>query len=307
MLFKRLLPVSLLFFGIALPLAACDTTPQPSVPTPTGVVPVPEDGATISFSTVGGVAGLNRQLVIGPDASAVLTDSTVVFGPVPLPQERRDQMRAQIEAVRFRELPDRYGTGSTSDDIVKTLVVTDGDGTKAVAVEQIGGADSTPAEVLALFTLMDEIELEVLRLATTTPTVPPDTYVGTITYTTTREVDNRNWSMTILPSGMAAVRDGERELGTVQLTDDQMKTTRAMLEKADFMNMKIYYGSGHPHPEGFVDRISIDTAATSKTVTMERVASFSEASSTQRALYDWMRDMLAGERMKLLGEETPAP
>jgi hypothetical protein len=307
MLLKQLFSASLLFIGVALPLAACDNTPQPLVPTPTGVAPVPEGGATISFSTVGGVAGLNRQLMIGPDASAVLTDSTVVFGPVPLPQERRDQIRARIEAVRFRELPDRYGTGAASDDIVKTMAVTDENGTKSVAVEQIGSADSIPAEVQALFTLMDEIELEVLRLATITPTVPPDTYVGTITYTTTREVDNRNWSMTILPSGMAAIRDGERELGTVQLTDDQMKTIRAMLEQSDFMNMEIYYGSGHPHPEGFMDRISIDTAATAKTVTMEQGASFAEATSVQRSLYNTMRDMLAAERLKLLDQLTPTP
>jgi hypothetical protein len=296
-----------LFLVITVMLAACDTAPQPPVPTPTPVAPVPEGSVTISYSTVGGVAGLNRQLVIGPDASAVLTDSTAVFGPVPLPQERRDQMRTQIEAVRFRELPDRYGTGATPDDIVKTMVVTDENGSKSVAVEQIGGADSTPAEVQALITLMDEIELEVLRLATTTPTIPPDTYVGTITYTTTREVDNRNWSMTVLPSGMATVRDGENELGTVQLTDDQMRTIRVMLERADFMNMRIYYGSGHPHPEGFVDRISISTAATAKTVTMEQGASFAEATSAQRSLYNAMRDMLAAERLKMLDQRTPAP
>jgi hypothetical protein len=298
---------AVLVFVLAMVLPACDNTPQPTGPTPTAVGPGPGGGSTITYVVSGGIAGVRRELVITPDASATLTDTGSIFGPLPLPQNLRDALKARLDASNFSELQERYGNGSVSDDIVHTLTVSDGLGTKTVTVEELGGKEVTPQAVQELLALMDEIDREVRVLAVITPTVAPDTYVGTIIYTTTRQVDNRNWAMTVTEDGRATITDGGEVLGTVQLESSQLETIRTLLAASDFLNMKIYYGGGEPHPEGFVDTLALEKGGETKRVTMEQGASFTIATPIQRAMFRELRDTLAGARVRLLGTATPNP
>jgi hypothetical protein len=246
-------------------------------------------------------------MVIAPDASAIITDTGHIIGPISLPQNLRDELKAKLDAAKLTELQERYGTGNVADDFVRTLTVSDGRTTRSITVEEKGGQEAPPKPVQELFTLMGEIERAVRQLAVITPTVPPGTYTGTITYTSKRQVDNRNWEMTITEDGEATLSDGGNVLGTVQLEPDELESLRLMLAAADFINMKIYYGGGEPHPEGFLDTLVLETGGEPKRVTMEQGASFTEATTQERALFTLMRNTFIGHRARLLGEPTSTP
>ena len=105
--------------------------------------------------------------------------------------------------------------------------------------------------------------------------------------------------MTVTEDGKATLSDGGNVLGTVQLEADELESLRLMLAAADFNNMKIYYGGGEPHPEGFLDTLVLEKGGEPKRVTMEQGASFTEATAQERALFTRVRGQCVTHREHL--------
>lgn len=293
-------------------ISACDaqTPPPPTLqplPTHADPNPAPGSGTTLTYVTTGGIAGVRRELYISPEGFATLTDGDQVFGPVTLPQQRMVDLKAKLNASNFGELSERYGTGNVADDFLHTLTVEEGGSAKSVTVEEVGGKDTAPQGVQELFAFLGEIEDGMRSLAVASPTTPPGSYRGTITFKSTREVNGQNWVMTITERGEATLTDSGKALGTVQLAPEQMEQIEARLEAANFFNLKVYYGSGHPHPNERVDTITIKTPTRTKVVTVERSAGFTQATVQVRELFQELVDTYAGARTQIEGTPTSTP
>ena len=299
----KLRAISLIvLLGAALFMAACDSqTPPPTGPTPTisGPDPGPGGGATLTYATTGGIAGVRRELTITPQGLATLVDGDQTFGPVTLPAERMTEIRTKLTATNFKELNERYGSGTVSDDFEHTLTVAEGGSTKSVTVEEIGGKDVTPQAVQELFALMAQVEEQVRELAAT--------YKGKITYKATREVTGQNWEMTITESGEATIMDGGQVIGKVQLSAERMAQIESLFESANFFNLKAFYGSGSLGPNERINTLTLQTPEKTKVVTMEEVGSFNQTTPQMENLFRTIYNTLVGARVELLGTPTTTP
>jgi hypothetical protein len=274
------------------------------VPTQTGPGP---GGATITYATSGGIAGVRRELVITPEGFATLTDEGNTYGPLSLPQERRDEIKAKIDAANFNELQERYGTGSVSDDFLHTLTVAEGGSAKSVTVEEVGGDDVTPAPVQELFTLMDAVEKEVRELATTTPTPAPASYTGPILFTAVREATNEEWEMTLTEGGEATLVEGGKPLGTLQVAPEKLEDIRAKLARAGFFTLKAYYGSGFALPNDRVFTINLRAGGKTKIVSMEDHGSYPVTPQSVIDLFQAVSRVYLSSRLQLQGTPVSAP
>jgi hypothetical protein len=302
----RLISLLALLIGASV-LYACDGgTPQPpsgQTPTPTGSGPVTGD-RTITFETVGGIAGIERELVVTPEGFATLTDRGTTYGPTTLPRERRDEIMAKLDATNFSSLQERYGTGTVADDFQHNITIEAGGSSKTVMVEAEGGKGVTPASLQEFIALMTEVETELRQAATTTPTAGARTYAGKLIFTGVREVTNEKWQMTITDDGKATIVDGDKELGTIQVPEDQLDLMRDELERARFFDLQAYYGTGAILPNDRVFTIHLQTESGAKIVSMEEHGGLNVTPEATRNLFDQVERIFLSSRLQLQG--TPA-
>src|SRR5215210_1314954 len=119
---------------------ACDAgapAVQPTaIPTQAEVSPPPSTDTRIFYQYTGGIAGFRKELVIGPNGKARLTDRDVQVGRIELSKERHAQLIKQFEGAHFFDLQDKYEKSDmvVADDIYVTISLTQGERTKSVIV-----------------------------------------------------------------------------------------------------------------------------------------------------------------------------
>jgi hypothetical protein len=291
-------------------LYACDGgTPQPpsgQTPTPGGPGPITGD-RTVTFETVGGIAGVDRVLVITPEGFATLTDGGTKYGPTTLPRERRDEIIAKLDATNFSSLQDRYGTGTVADDFQHNITVEAGGSSRTVMVEAEGGKGVTPAPLQEFIALMTEVETELREAATTTPTSGPRSYTGKIIFTGVREVTNEKWQMTLTEDGKATIVDGDKELGTIQVAAEDLKLMRDEMERGRFFELQAYYGTGAILPNDRVFTIHLQTGSGAKIVSMEEHGGLNVTPQAARNLFEQVKRIYLSSRLQLQGTPATTP
>jgi hypothetical protein len=284
-------------------LYACDGG-TPGTPTPTSITGPGAGNNTITFVTVGGIAGVERELVVTPEGFATLRDRGTTYGPTTLPKERRDEIMAKFTATNFSSLQDRYGTGTVADDFQHNITVEGGGSSKTVMVEAEGGKDVTPSTLREFIALMTEVETELRETATTTPTSGARTYTGKLIFTGVREVTNEKWQMTLTEDGKATIVDGDKELGTIQVPEDQLTLMREELERASFFDLQAYYGTGAILPNDRVFTIHLQTDNGAKIVSMEEHGGLFVTPEAARNLFDQVERIFLSSRLELQGTPT---
>ena len=155
-------------------LAACDATApavQPTaIPTQTQPPPSPPTDTRIFYQYTGGIAGFNKELVIGPNGNARLSNKDGHAGRLNLGRARHAQLIKRFDDAHFFDLDERYEKNDriVPDDIYLTIIFSQGERTKTVTVAQIGGQEVTPQPLKELIAELDKIVSE--TEATTTPT-----------------------------------------------------------------------------------------------------------------------------------------
>ena len=148
-------------------LAACDAGVPAVQPTATSThteaSPPPATDTMIFYQYTGGIAGFRKEMVIGPNGKARLTDRNVEVGRIELGKNRHAQLIKRFEAVRFFDLQDRYEKSDmvVADDIYLTISLTQGERTKSVTIAQVSGQEITPQPLKDLIAELDKIVSEV--------------------------------------------------------------------------------------------------------------------------------------------------
>jgi len=156
-------------------LAACDATApavQPTaIPTQTPNPPPPASDTRIFYQYTGGIAGFNKELVIGPNGNARLSNKDGHVGRLNLGRARHAQLIKLFDDARFFDLQERYEKNDriVSDDIYLTIIFSQDNRNKTVTIAQIGGQEVTPQPLKDLIAELDKIVSEVEVTATPMP------------------------------------------------------------------------------------------------------------------------------------------
>jgi hypothetical protein len=236
--------------------APTNTLPPAATPTGTAVAPA---GGTITFETSGGIAGIQRRMVVAPDGTVTLSGRGTQTATLKLSQERVDGLLSELIAADFRNLEDRYGDGTVSDDIYYTISYEGGDVRKSVEVESVGGKDVTPQPLLDLIDELVALEREVGIQGSSTPgtstTPSPSTPGGTptgtgsgdrfdngtITYQVLGGVAGLNSTLTIQPNGAATYFERGELAGSTTLSQEVMARLREQMAAAGFLRLRDKY------------------------------------------------------------------
>ena len=292
-----------LFFGavsglILLILAACDGAAQPTATpvviaaTPTVISTPPRPtapagwDARITYEVTGGIEGVKRTLMVGPAGQARLVEGSKNSGPVRLTAERLVQLKSKLDAARFFDLKEQYGTGTVSDDFILTLSLTQDGQTKTVVVEEIGGQGATPQALLDLISnleaLRGEIEAGSMPTATpqasaspTTPTTPttatsptssPAGWNARLSYSKSGGIMGLTQRLEIDTQGNAIFSERDVVLSEGSISPQNLAQITSRLDAARFFSLQESYGIAVP--DGFVYAIMVTQGGRMKTVTM---------------------------------------
>jgi hypothetical protein len=165
MMHKKITLALVLASAIVL-LAACDSGPQPTPigPTPTLAIQVtPSPDMKIVYKYTGGVAGLQKELVIGPTGEATLTDRGAVVGTVDIGLDPVTELVRKFEAAKFFDFQDKYEKSDAivSDDTYITITYTQAGRTKTVTAAQVAGEGITPQAFLDLSDQLNQIIISI--------------------------------------------------------------------------------------------------------------------------------------------------
>ena len=243
--------------------------------------------AKVTYQVTGGIAGVKRTLMIGPSGQARLVEGSKNPGPVRLTVERLARIKSKLDVSDFFNLKDRYGEGNVADDFILTLSLTQGDRTKTVVVEQIGGKRVAPQALVDFIAELDALqqELQVNRAPSGTPPASASPTSATpatpgsfmLTYQINGGYPPFYKKMQIGAMGEVTYSYNVNPMKTpeprpklpAQLSQERVAQMQAKLNAVRFFEMKEHYGKGDVHDDVYTT-VTVTQGGRTKYVTVER-------------------------------------
>ncbi len=263
-------------------LAACSGS-VPSVAVPTSPAPTPTPTPTVGEGAMGDARilleyndqspGVTKRLEINADGKAKLEVEGSPVGTAQLEAERVAQLEKRFEDAGFFGLQDKYPReGPTvADDIASTVTFTHNGRTRTVSVWHVSAKGLTPQPLVDLIADLHNIGygIEALLIPTRGAIQAPDNSIG---YEYTGGVAGYRKEMFIGPTGIVALDNRGRAVGTIQLDKEPMAHLLKKFEDARFFDLQDRYErTGVTVADEIYYKISFTQNGRTKTVSVAAV------------------------------------
>lgn len=186
--------------------------------------------------------GLTKRLEISANGETRLNVGASLVGTAQLEAERVDQLVKRFNDAGFFELQEEYPTGGPTvmDDIASTITFTHNGRTRTVTTWQVSAKGVVPQPLVDLIADLHSIGNSIKASHTPTPGAiqVPDNAIG---YEYTGGVAGYRKEMFIGPTGIVALDNRGRAVGTIQLDKEHMAQLLKRFEDTRFFDLQDKY------------------------------------------------------------------